>query len=754
MKFSLNSTSATILVSLSGALLVACGGGGQADSGPVAPAATEPPTILASNTVVNNVAIAATVSESYAANLTASIVPTLPSTQPATATPIAAADLITDIRFDSTAAAGAAQSNIPVTFGQVFAPGHVLVTNSLVGKLPDGTTVPLQMDIKATHPDGSVRHAVLSAVLPHLSAGETRTVSIGRKPALSLIPVASPASLLSAGFTSKVNLTLNNEVYSASADELLKSSAYKTWLAGSIASEWIVSAPLKNAKGIAHPHLTARFAVRWYSAVKKARVDVTIENDWAYEAGPQNFTYDAQVMVGGNSVYQKAALTHFHHARWRKLFWWGDTPEVHVRHNTAYLIASRAVPNYDQSVVVAETVLSAMGSGWTGPKTEPMGIGAAEPYMPTTGGRGDIGLLPMWSAMYLLSMDKRAKDVMLGTADLAGSWSSHYRDKTTDLPVSLLNHPYMTILGHPGDTKNPVTGQYEAFPTCATTSSCASPYMHDTAHQPNFAYLPYLVTGDYYYLEELQFWAMYDVFSSNPGYRGNINGLLATDQVRGQGWSLRTLSEAAYITPDKDALKPALNGFVSNNLDWYNTNYSLNKNANALGVIIEHAFEYSNGTGIAPWQDDFFTAAVGHAAELGFAKAVPLLAFKAKFPIARMTASGTCWIDGAIYSMILRDSATDPIYTTMAQAYQANHTAQFNALACNSDAMASILKLGVGEMTGYASSATGFPSNMQPALAYSADAGGAAGSAAWAVFMNRSVKPNYGLEPQFAIVPR
>ena len=31
--------------------------------------------------------------------------------------------------------------------------------------------------------------------------------------------------------------------------------------------------------------------------------------------------------------------------------------------------------------------------------------------------------------MYLLSMDKRAKDVMLGTADLAGSWSSHFRDK-------------------------------------------------------------------------------------------------------------------------------------------------------------------------------------------------------------------------------------------------------------------------------------------------------------------------------------
>jgi hypothetical protein len=68
--------------------------------------------------------------------------------------------------------------------------------------------------------------------------------------------------------------------------------------------------------------------------------------------------------------------------------------------------------------------------------------------------------------------------------------------------------------------------------------------------------------------------------------------------------------------------------------------------------------------------------------------------------------------------------------------------------------MASALKLKVGEMTGYSSSETGFPSNMQPALAYAADAGGDAGKKAWAQFMARSVKPDYGMGPQFAIVPR
>jgi hypothetical protein len=120
----------------------------------------------------------------------------------------------------------------------------------------------------------------------------------------------------------------------------------------------------------------------------------------------------------------------------------------------------------------------------------------------------------------------------------------------------------------------------------------------------------------------------------------------------------------------------------------------------------------------------------------------------------RITGEGSCWIDASIYSMIVRDSSTSPFYTTIGQAYKASHTADFNALACASAPMATALKLKVGEMTGYSSAATGYPSNMQPALAYAADALGTEGQAAWTVFMNRSVKPNYGLAPQFAIVPR
>jgi hypothetical protein len=662
---------------------------------------------------------------------------------------------ITDIIIESAAGATAVQENVPLTFGQVFARGALKPGQGLAGKLADGSLVPLQVDVKALHADGTVRHAVISCVLPRLKSGEAQAMALVKSENAGRSAPLAAASLLDKHFSATVTATIDGQRYTASADKLLAKKTDSIWLAGPVAREWIVTAPLATAQGTEHPHLNARFAIRWYPGAGAARVDVTVENDWAYEPSPRNFTYDAEVTVGGKPVFARAGLTHLHHSRWRKVFWWGEAPQVHIRHNSAYLIDTLALPNYDRSIAIDEASLATLHAQWTGARTEPMGVGAAMAAMPTTGGRPDIGLLPSWAAMYLLSMDARAKTVTLGTADLAGSWSMHYRDKRTGRPVSLIDYPYMTISGTPTDTRNPATGKLEAFPKCAAPGACASPYVHDVAHQPAFAYLPYLVTGDHYYLEELQFWAMYDVFAANPGYRQNAKGLLQAEQVRGQAWALRTLAEAAYITPDADPLKSHFVRILGNNLDWYNATYADNPAANKLGVLVNgYALVYNNHTGLAPWQDDFFTSAVGHVRELGFDKAGPLLAWKAKFAVGRMIGQGVCWIDGSIYAMKVRDSEHGPYYATIGEAYRASHTPEFLALPCASPEMAAALKLAVGEMAGYSRAVSGYPSNMQPALAYAADVLGDAGKKAWAQFMARSVKPDYSTGPQFAIVPR
>jgi len=654
---------------------------------------------------------------------------------------------ITGVVIDSTARED--QAKLPLTFGQVFAPGDLPRGAGLAGKLADGTLLQLQLDVKASHPDGSVRHAVISLILPHLAAGKEvglALVKSARKAEDAAKPGAAPDTV--------VSIVVDGERYTASSVALLKEQKAQPWLQGPVVTEIEVAAPLKNAKGVEHPHLAARFAIRTYAGTRNARVDVAIENDWAYEPDPHNLSYDVTITANGKPLYEKRDLLHYHHARWRTLAWTGEAPALHLRHDTDYLIDSRALPNYDRSIALRESMIAALDARWKGPEIEPMGVGLAQRAMGTTGGRSDIGILPGWGAAYLLSMDPRAKKVTLGTADLAGSWPMHYRDKRTGLPVSLLDYPYMTLLGHPGDTRNPKTGKQEVFPPCRK-DMCKSPNQPDGSHQPGFSYLPYLVTGDHYYLEELQFWAMYNLFASNPGYRKAGQGLLAPDQVRGQAWGLRTLGEVAYITPDGHPLKRDFKALLDNNLAWYNAEYTNNPQANKLGVLVNgYAMAYKEKTGVAPWQDDFFTAAAGHVAELGFKEAEPLLKWKVRFPVLRMVGEGACWIEGATYAYVIRPARSAPFFDSIGEAYAATVGPEVAALPCASGQMTAAVKKKPGDMGGYSDSPAGFPSNMQPALAYAATAGGEAGRKAWARFMARSVKPDYSEGAQFAIVPR
>ena len=77
---------------------------------------------------------------------------------------------------------GGEQTRVPLTFGQVFAPGDLPRGAGLIGKLADGATLPLQVDVKATHADGSVRHAVISALLPRLAKGQQLGIALAQQP--------------------------------------------------------------------------------------------------------------------------------------------------------------------------------------------------------------------------------------------------------------------------------------------------------------------------------------------------------------------------------------------------------------------------------------------------------------------------------------------------------------------------------------------------------------------------------------------
>ena len=741
---------------LSAALLAACGGGGAGPS-------------TASDSAIS----LATVTTGYTTKPTATTVFTpSPTTSPATVT---AGAVVTDVRVQNTGNAG---TNVPFTFGQVFAAGQLQPTEGLAAKLADGTVLPLQLDVKATHADGSVRHGVVSGVLPTLAAGQTVTVQLA-KSSVSAPSSATPQSLLNAGLSSDITITIDNVKYTASLADAVAAGAPTSWLSGAIASEWMFNAPLKNAAGAVHPRLTARFAVRWYSGLsKQARVEVVVENDKTFISA-SNLTYDVNVNVGGRSIYAKTGLTHYHRARWHQTAWWdaATAPDLNIQLNAAYLIASKAVSNYDQSVVPSERGLAALGAEITSSNTGPMTIGQVNPAMGGTGGRPDIGPMPAWSVMYLLSGDQRARKSMMAAADGSGSWSMHLRDENTGYPVRTDNEANKRISTHPNLSN---TGPLPV-PRCVndSTTLCTTPYQHEDAHTPALVYLPYLVTGDYYYLEELHFWAVSSPLGTDPNNSGLGQGLLRWQQVRGQAWSLRTLGQAAYITPDSHPLKAYFSKQLDNNLDFYNATYVVG-NPNNLGVYDGSGVGSYQITEVRSWMDDFLTWSFGYLSELGFSKATPILQWKAKYPVGRMTAPGYCWIQAAVYVMGFRATPTSPIYNSFADLYAANFGfdnitndngglatlpagLKYSDLPCASQAQADYFTLingqywapwKPGHMTGYAESALGYPENMQPALAVAASSGIPNAAQAWQIFNTRPAKPDYSELPVFAIIPR
>jgi hypothetical protein len=665
-----------------------------------------------------------------------------------------------------------------VSFGQVFAPGDMAAGQRLRATIAEtGERLPVQVDRKARHADGSLRHAVLSVILPALPAGAPRTLALERGDGEASGSALPLAGLLATGYDSRVEVTLDGRRYGASARALLEARLPATWLAGPVATEWLVSAPLADADGRAHPHLTARFHVRAYAGYARVLTDVSVENVWTYEPAPRNFRYDVSIVVNGRVRYTRPGLVHLHHARWRQRFWAGGEPDVHVAHDARYLIATGAVPSYDPTLVhnIAPAHLQFYRDFWRHEdktyvdggarfiydKIGPMGLGLATPGMPDGGAHDDIGPLPRWTAVYLLSQDAAARTATLGMGDLAGSWSIHYRDRKTDRPISLDDYPYVSGTDNREDTRNPATRSYEQTARCPTrpADACATPYTEDTAHQPSFAYVPYLVTGDYYFLEELQFWATYNFVAQTPAYRGFARGLIHRgEQDRAQAWGLRTLGHAAYITPDDHPLKRYFTSKLEENIHFFHQLYVVGQ-PNRFGGLTP-TYSYPNA---APWMDDFWTWSVGHLVQLGFENARALAGWKARFPVQRMgfgTANPDdyCWIFGATYRLRIAREADGPMFQTIREVYQATNGwpggFEDHRLPCASPAQATALGLRVGEMTGYAYSPSGYPANMQPALAAAVDSGIPGAAEAWDRFQARPIKPDYRDYPVWAVVPR
>jgi hypothetical protein len=710
-----------------------------------------------------------------------------------------AASVVTDTVVSETRQS---QNNVPVTFGQVFKQGDVPKGAVLKARI-DGQPVTLQADAKATNPDGSLRHAVLTAMLPSLRGSSEVPLMISSsadpQSAKEREPVRLP-QLLSTPYDAKVLLEIGGTRYTVDARALLDTAARENsckpwnrqcnlWLSGPLVSAWVVNGPATASDGTSSPNLRVYFAVRAYAGatpgtVGYVRTDVIVENTDAFAAqGQPQYT---ATLTSGSASYTSPALTQYAATRWHKVLWWNNAkPKVYLQQDTQYIQASQAVSRY-MSLKPAETFLAARRQS-----CDPLDHCDQTQRMANTGAQAAIGPLPRWTSVYIVDPDVRAYHWMLANTDALGGYSIHYRDQATGWPVSIEEHPYVTIANWAWanqvaqqDSAKGAKYKADTLPNCVDNSvvtRCSSssyktgnPNVWDNAHQPAESYVPYMVTGDYYYMSELAFGASHNNIWSNESYRGYSKGLIdhPHSQVRGKAWVLRNMANAAWLLPDSYPLKAEFIANVENSLADWNAKYTNNPRANPLGVV-ESGVVYSiNGghrNGVASWQHSFLTWSAGHAAELGFTGAAQFRDWLAKFDIGLMTdwlsnpTQGYCWLEAsATPGVQVKDAAGNwlPSFTAV-------YAATFPTLVgleCNSPAMVdAISKLRGkhwkrGKMNAYPYSATGYPSNLQIGLATAAGTDLPNAQEAWRIFESRSVKPRgrraYDNYPNFALLPR
>ena len=299
-----------------------------------------------------------------------------------------------------------------ISFQQVFKAGQVYPGDNLIA-IVNGTKIPVQMDVKTFNPDGSVQSALLTLSQPAIPANTSLSLMLS---ALGVTP-AAPLSL--SGLTdSNYDLTVSLAIHGGSTINLdaatllqqaLAAGKISYWQQGPLATQGRIDVPISGSL-----HVTLDIT-RYADGTTST--DVQFNNDYAMQSTGGDIVYDVAISQGGNTVLSQSNITQYQYQTWHKVISSDGDAKVNIVHDINYLEQTGVVPNYDLAAGVSASALA--GEVITG--SQILGPGSILKYMPTTGGRGDIGPTTAWNAIWLLSQNQQAAQFALAQADAAGA---------------------------------------------------------------------------------------------------------------------------------------------------------------------------------------------------------------------------------------------------------------------------------------------------------------------------------------------
>jgi hypothetical protein len=514
--------------------------------------------------------------------------------------------------------AGAAQTGAPFAFGHPFRQGDVPSGSYVAGDTADWQCSPLTY-----WPDGSVKHAIIAgraeAVAGDLTITLRRTTTAPTGANLTeadLRSALTPTTIAAGDFV----WTLNGSIGTA--------DLHRTVCAGPVMSNFIYRKPVAGSS-----HLVLWADVRLY---KGGNVEIFpwVENAYFLVANPTNDVRTYSITIGGVQRYSQS-IDVKHHTRVPLVtgttfsYWTGADPGMTPWHDRSYLMATKLVPNY----------------GWLSPSEATLN-GLSQSYAPNTlagisssmGVAGTSGaLIPNAQALYVTSNgDPRAYRAAVVFGLSGGSWSTHYRDENTNDPIKFSNHP--------GASLNAGSNVVIPSGTGGTNGSAV------TTHQPSYGYLPFLITGRWWFWEESAFWATWNYLNVRPNSRrgesgydtapflftngaaGVINPSDGAYANRGGHWSIRTLAQTFALCPSSHITFNDWKTAWESNTDYYERKYVAGTFApwvspqgflgdySAMGASL---YGSPNGNGSwfgAGWMSTFGVQAWGFAWDIGLAQ--------------------------------------------------------------------------------------------------------------------------------------